>query len=269
MTNLKDKHGNEYTCDFRFEGSDTLVMSGGALKCISFLGAICAVGSIKDVKFKNFAGTSCGAIVSALLAVGFSPFQIFLKMVKAYSDTMNITRVLDQTIAVVAEMFKEKGFEDTATFRDVFVKTGNRLAFVATNVSKMREEVFSTETNPNMEVITAIRLSSALPIVFSTTYYKNDIYVDGIFFDNFPLKLAKLFPNRKKVVGITTFGSHYDNRLRAFYAKPSIYKILMLFDNGKYFCVTKKEALTMFVTGYMYVFDGRSRNRRRRSSCSF
>lgn len=266
---FKDKFGNDYKCDFDFKNCDTLVLSGGAMKCIYFLGALCR---IKNVKFKNYAGTSCGAIISCLLAVGYSPIDVF-KLIYKQKDCGGISKLLDSMVCTVNELFVRKGFDPAVTFKGLYELTGNTLAFVATNVSKLREEIFYYGSHPDTPVITAMRLSCSLPIIFPVAKFNNDIFVDGIFFDNFPLKLSRIFQERKGVVGITTSNSHYDRRVEEYYAYPETYKIIMVPDKlQKYFCLTKDDKFYMFMTGFNYVDENKcsatkiSDKRRRKTS---
>lgn len=245
---FKDKFGNEFYCDYNFSECDTLVISGGALKCLYPLGALC---NVDCSKFKFFAGTSCGAIIVALIMIGYSPFRIFQQFIR--NEHIVLTETLSKVIEDLELMFEEKNFSKNISFRELENRTGKKIAFIASNVSKLREEIFSGVSHPNAPVITAIKMSCSLPIIFPIAKYENDIFTDGIFFDNFPIKLSRLF-NHKCVLALTTLNSYYDNRMLEFYASPNIYKIVFIPESfSKYFYANRDQKFCMFISGYNFV----------------
>lgn len=253
---FKDKYNLEYECDFDFKGCNTLILSGGAYKCIYFLGALDRIKKLDYLKnlnnLKYFGGTSSGALITTLIALGCSPYELFSKILEERCE--NVTSLLDVAIDFVKEKFTERSMDENITFKEFEMVTGKQLAFVVSNISKLREEIFCMQTHPDTPVITGIRLSCSLPILFPVAKYNNSIYTDGIFFDNFPLKLAKLFPKSYKVLCITTLTSHYDRRMKEFYNNTKTFKIILLPDHiRKYICVTKENKYIMYVTGYNYV----------------
>lgn len=252
---FKDKFGTYYECDFDFENSDTLVLSGGALKCIYFLGALHKINNLKKTScnFKYYAGTSCGAIVVSLLAAGYTPFEIYKEILK--NTDFTLYNALDFTIQKVKELFNKKGLNSNITFLEFEQKKNCKLGFISTNVSKLREELLISKYHADTSIITAIKLSSALPIIFPIEKYKNNIFTDGIFFDNFPIKLSEYFKS-ENVIAITTLNSHYDKRMQNYYKDSKKYKIIMIPEITKsYFKLANEDKFKMFVTGYNYIED--------------
>lgn len=257
----KDKYGNKFLCDYNLENCNTLILSGGAMKCMYFLGVLSAIPY--KIKFINFGGTSCGAVLCSLLSIGYTPIEIFKKFLE--TEDVPITKSLYILTKNMEIMFENKGFDKNITFKELYEKTGNNLAFIASNVSKLREEIFSIKKYPNTSVLIAVKMSCSLPVIFPISKYNNDIFTDGIFFDNFPIKLSKLFNNTKKVLAITTFKSYYDNRLLEFYKIPKIYKIILVPDYiNKHFFLTSEEKFCMFVTGYNYISENIKKNKKQR-----
>lgn len=260
---FKDKFGNTYYCDFKFGGCNTLILSGGGEKCVYFLGALTR---LKNLKLKYYAGTSCGAIVSSLLSIGYSPVEIFKRLLKTPKNLF-ITKTLDFVLENVENMFEEKGLSKNITFQEFTLKTGKQLAFIASNLTKLKEEIFCVQTHPNTPVVVAIKLSCSLPIIFPIAKHNNEIFTDGIFFDNFPIKLCNIFEKRYKVVAITTSSSHYDKRLLQYYSNPDVFKIIIIPDLfNKYFSASREDKFCMFVSGFNYVDENITIIRQRRSS---
>lgn len=248
----RDRYNKIFTCDFDFEDADTLVVSGGALKCIYFMGALAAVyDSTKRFEIKNYTSTSAGCFIAILLALGYRPFELFKRFVEL-RDVL-IFSTLDHTVTTVGHLIVEKGFDRNITFEECFQATGKKLAFVTFNASRMRGEVFSKDTSPDTSLLMAARLSSSLPILFQPAQYNGCIYIDGIFSDNFPLKLAREFGDVKKVIGVTTRTGSYPRSIEEFY-NDERFKIIMLDDPvKKWFFVSKLEKFKMFREGYHFV----------------
>lgn len=245
-----DKFGVEFTCDFNLNDCNTLILSGGALKCITFLGALYRIEYILN-KIIYYAGTSSGSVVATLLSIGYSPVYIFKIF---YSQkSVPVCDSLDLVLSNLKILFRKKGIDPNITFKQLFELNGKYLAFVTTNVSKLNEEILCHITQSDMPVLIGIKLSCSLPIIFPIAKYNSYIYADGIFFDNFPIKLSNMFPFKKSVLAITTLNSHYDKRLHKFYKNPKIYKILMIPDNvKKYFNATKDDKFCMFSRGFNF-----------------
>lgn len=254
MLYFKDNFDKTFKCDFDFKQSNTLILSGGALKCIYFLGALSRIYNTKLVNFKYFGGTSCGAVLCILLSAGYSPVEIFNEFFKQKTKNINITKSLEKTCKLVEDMLQVKNINKDVTFGGFFDITGNDVAFVTSNVSQLREEVFSRYTHRDTEIVKAMKLSCSLPVIFPITTHNNEIYADGIFFDNFPIKLCKLFKKRTKVVCITTASSYYDKRITEYYKNPDIFKILLIPDKtSKYFWLNREEKFLMFISGFNFV----------------
>lgn len=260
---FKDKYNNDFECDFNFENVNTLVLSGGALKSVHFLGAL---HRLRNLNFTYYAGNSAGSVIITLLSVGYSSVDIFKEIYK--DKNTNCMKSLEIVVEYMKKMFLAKNIDPNITFSKLYKMTNKKIAFVATNVSKLKEEVFSVDTHPHTSVITAVKLSCSLPLIFPLAVYKNQIFLDGIFCDNFPLGLTKKF-NSTKVLAITTKSSHYERSICNFYKDPKLYKICMIPDAfKKYFGASLKDKFDMFMTGYFFIDDNiqKAKKHNRRNS---
>ena len=73
------------------------------------------------------------------------------------------------------------------TFLQAKERSAVDLHIFATNLETFKRVEFNIETFPNMPLLTAVMLSSAVPPVFSTGSYEGVPYADGGLSDNFPL----------------------------------------------------------------------------------
>ena len=73
------------------------------------------------------------------------------------------------------------------TFLQARERSALDLHIFSTNLETLTQVDFNIETFPNMPLLTAIMLSSSVPIIFSTGSYEGVSYVDGGLSNNFPL----------------------------------------------------------------------------------
>ena len=60
-----------------------LVCEGGGVRGIAHIGALCALEDY-GFTFNSFAGTSVGALITSLMAVGYSAYEIKKILILAY-----------------------------------------------------------------------------------------------------------------------------------------------------------------------------------------
>ncbi len=181
---------------------DTICMSGGGVKGFSFIGALDYLQekSIIDLnQINNWVGTSAGAIMAYLFSLGFSTQEIgdfildfnFEKI----DPEVNIDNLLlehgidtgDKIKYVLTNFLKIKYELDDITFIQHYNLTNKKLVIIGTNFSKGTEAIFSYEKTPDMSVLTAVRISISIPVVFTPVLYNGDYYVDGALINNFPI----------------------------------------------------------------------------------
>lgn len=90
---------------------------------------------------------------------------------------------------VVSEMLAAKFGKADMTLRDLFTETSMLLTLTAYNVSRCETRVFTHETDPDLPVEMAIRMTTAIPIVFPPVVYQNEAYVDGGVSENIPTRV--------------------------------------------------------------------------------
>lgn len=192
---------------------DTVCMSGGGVKGFSFLGVLDYLefnSYIDTRKINNWIGTSAGSILCFLFTLGYTVHEIgdfiidfnFSKIQPEPSiDNLLVDFGIDdgsKLMLIMIGFLKEKYDIEDITFEEHFKLTNKKLSIIGTNFSKGTEVLFNYETMPSMSVLTAIRISSSIPIVFTPVLYDSDYYIDGAFVNNFPIK----FCNPKTTLGI-------------------------------------------------------------------
>lgn len=194
---------------------DTLCISGGGIK------GICILGCIKNLiknniislnNIKNYYCCSVGSIISFLFILGLSTKDICymckklnLEMYKLKFDfdkfftNKGIDDATNIMIILQTVLYKKTNKYDI-TFAELYKLYDIKLNIITTNITLLKEKLFSYDTTPNMSVMIAIRMSIAIPIIFSPVLYNNNYYIDGGIINNFPIN----YVTKKKYIGIIT-----------------------------------------------------------------
>lgn len=183
------------------------VFSGGGMKGFALVGAIIEAEKL-GYEFNNVAGTSAGAIVSALLAAGYTGEE----MKKILMDAPR-SKFLDSNFRTISfvkwlllywklGLYKgqalEKWLEKTLSAKGVSVfgdLPENKLRIVVSDVSNDRlitlpDDLVKYNIDPkSFSIARAVRMSSSIPFVFQPARLNKDVIVDGGILSNFPIWL--------------------------------------------------------------------------------
>lgn len=193
-----------------------IVCEGGGVRGIALLGAICYLEE-QGYTFQRFAGTSAGAIVTSLLATGYSGLELkdllFNINFKDFYDKNKLTLLpfIGPTISLfrnkglfsgntvekyLNELYKAKG---KTKFKDIYVNGESPLKVIATDVTNKQLVVLPDDLpkyniNPlEFSIAKAVRMSISLPFYFNPVILKNNknssFIVDGGILSNFPVWL--------------------------------------------------------------------------------
>ena len=188
----------------------SLVIAGGATKVISAIGVMRFLEEQNMMKsIKNYVGTSAGAVLCAFAALGYTSKEMADFFVQNLCNDESINRMnLDDILSIFTTyglsngdnlmiffrrmICKKLGQErENITFIELAKLCGRNLVVCVSNLSKERQEFWSVDTKPNVSVITALRASCAIPIIFTPVIIDGDIYIDGGLYDNFPIDYFK------------------------------------------------------------------------------
>jgi predicted acylesterase/phospholipase RssA len=185
----------------------TLVLSGGSLNCIAYIGAVKCLQEYNLLEsIKTFIGTSIGALISFLLCIGFTWFEIeqsLYEFISMQNDAEpNVDNILnlffslgvdsgDVVIEFLKKQLQKKLKLDDITFLEFAKRTGCNLVVTACKVSSMDIVYFSFENTPHLSVLTGIRASVSLPVIFTPVNIDNVLYIDAGIVLNFPASYIK------------------------------------------------------------------------------
>jgi len=181
---------------------NTLVLSGCSTKGFSALGALqYFYDENYHENITNFIGTSSGSIGCYLLSIGYTPIEII-----TYLCTENVGKEFGFDIVSFmngegATRFKEveKHLEiltllklgERLTLSELDQKTKKNFTCIALEhnpISKTDKKVILNASNyPDLDAISAVRMSSTIPFIFDHFIHNDCYYFDGGVVDNFPL----------------------------------------------------------------------------------
>ena len=182
---------------------DTLILSGGGLKGIAEMGALHYMESIDILKnITTYAGASAGAVNCVLLSIGYRPIELYqffmntdmekLKDLHAYNffNKLGLDEGKRFTL-VVRKFFEAKSIDPKITFKKLYRMTKKKLIITGACINDKKTYYFSHETEPNMKVIDALRISVSIPIIFTPCKFRGKVFIDGGCTDNYPIALFK------------------------------------------------------------------------------
>ena len=179
----------------------TLCFSGGGIQGISFIGSLLYLEKKNYFKLKNikiFVGTSIGAILSFLLLINNNIIDIYLFFINnlQYIDIdCNIDNIFtnygidngDLFYKILSCELHKKFNKSDITFIELYTLTNKELIIIGTNFTLCKEQLFSYKFTPNVSVLTAVRISFSLPLIFTPILLNNNYYIDGALVNNFPI----------------------------------------------------------------------------------
>lgn len=202
-----------------------LALSGGGVRGIAHAGVLRALEE-NNIEVDIIAGTSCGSLVAALYAMGYSPYYIYVLFKKYAKDIVGINKVtfatginniiLNKRLTISGlntgemiekiydELAAKKGIKTIADIKMPIaiptVDVSESSEYILTNriPEKVKNKKFFIE---NISVGKAVRASSSFPVVFSPCEFENHKFLDGGTLDNVPTLSAKKL-GAEKVISI-------------------------------------------------------------------
>lgn len=235
-----------------------LVLSGGGVKGISYLGIIKYLEEknlLKDIK--NIATSSVGAIFGLFIALGYTYVEQkmlldeikIIKLFNFYDINLNYFKnkfAIDngQKISKFINLLILKKFgKANITFKDLYIKTNINLIITGSCLDKQELVYFNYLDTPDMPLEIALRITYSIPFVFDKVIYKKNIYVDGGLLNNFPIDYFE--KNIEETLGVTLGGKkilsnldNLDNYIMALIYAPSYsFHNLLLTKYEKNICI--------------------------------
>lgn len=182
-----------------------LVLPGGGPNILYVYGAIKKLAQ-KDFwnynDIKTIHGTSAGAIVGLILMLNINwtdldnyfinrPWQsVFSFTPQHFLDAYKNKGLLniENLKLLFLPLFNVVDYSIDITFKGLYEACHKKLYIYVTELNNFSLEHFSVDNTPDMKVIDAIYMSSAIPPMFQPLLQKDKCYLDGGLFANYPLE---------------------------------------------------------------------------------
>ena len=199
---------------------DAMVFSSGGSRGIGHLGAIDMLerqhpGSVEKCRY--FIGSSAGAVVATILAMGISAKDGMDAYIVPFRYRKDIRLHLMSTLFGIEggkslEDFLETVVPKEVTFKDILDVHGTVLSIIGSNLNTSTMEVFDAIRTPDMSVYSALRISCAVPLLFTAVRMNGQYYVDGAITNPFPMSVAHDIYGCRRILGLRfdTYATNLD-----------------------------------------------------------
>lgn len=204
-----------------------LVISGGGPSFLQYLSAIQNLDKhniIDLTKIESIYGTSAGAIVGTLLCLRFEDWDTINDYIikRPWHELfhMKITYIFDayKNRGIYGKKMVEKIFKPllaakdlplNINLKDFYEYSKIELHFYTFEINQFITEDISYLTHPDLELLDAVLMSCAIPILLCPVIKENKCYIDGGVCVNYPLKYCiEQGRNEEEILG---FCNQYDS----------------------------------------------------------
>ena len=213
-----------------------VALSGGGIRGIAHAGALKALED-SGIKIDIIGGTSAGALVGALYAIGYSPYYIYVLFKQYAKDIVGINStpiisgignyIMSKKVEITGLKTGssiEEAYNNLATRKGIkTIKDIKKMPLVipAVDIEDAKEYIFTNNIpnrlKDNVQYITdisigkAVRASSSFPAVFCPCEFEEHKFVDGALLDNIPVLEVKK-QGADKVIAINFKADDIDNK---------------------------------------------------------
>lgn len=181
------------------------------MKCVMQLGALAALQETDCLKtVTNYIGTSGGAIMAYLLVLGYTPLELVVEMTTHHKSDVRMDLlgfaqgrgcIAYTELQSVLERLTLKKIGKFSTLSELHDATNKRLVVTTYNVTADKLQYIDYQSHPSLPTLTALRMSSSLPLLFERFMYNFQLFVDGGIADNFPINHA-LEVTKGRIIGL-------------------------------------------------------------------
>lgn len=237
----KTHSDNHYNSELGTVSFGALCLGVGGMKGILLLGALHEFwirGQLKNLTY--YSGSSVGALIVALLAVGYEPLELLTIMCDPYFTSqfgvLNFGN-LGTLMGLFPHSILRTKLEEIIllklgylpTFGDLLKRCNKHIIITAYCLSEKDPQkskvYFDPISYPEMSVVEAVILSCNIPGIFQRAKWNDKIWIDGACTSLFPIEaLEAICPKHCPILGLMLKGEAVDLDTLAgyFYAIMSI-----------------------------------------------
>ena len=192
---------------------------------------------------KSIYGCSIGAYMGVIFSLGYEWEWLddyFIKRPWEKLIAASTTRLIDIYekkclinehffIEAITPLLRAKDLSDTITLKELYDYNQIELHMYATNINSFRLDKvdLSYKSHPDLSLITALRMTMSLPIMFEPICIEDACYIDGGLMNNFPLNdcLEQQQCDADEILG---FKNSWKNTKHCINEKSSIIDFLLV-----------------------------------------
>ena len=195
-----------------------IVISGGSYNGIKMYGALYELAKKQFYDINNIESihcTSVGSLIGTMLTLKLDDDILYnyvhkrpwYKISKIKNISFQKKGLLDKEFVedILKPVFQSKNLDINITLYELFKFTNIDLHIFSTKLTNMSLVDISHKTHPNVPVVDAIYMSSAIPYFFEPHFYNNDFYIDGGVLCNYPIDHCDY--DNDSILGIRTKSS--------------------------------------------------------------
>lgn len=208
---------------------DTLVLSGGSVKGISFLGSLKYLIENKyiDSRLKNIKKIYCVSasiiFVLSLILLDFDYDYIESEMINFnYNNLLNINDIsiknfvndygfinYNRNYIYIQKLLKEKYNCESMSLKRFYNLFGIHIVVKVVNVTKDKIEYIDHINNPKINILKLIQMTTSIPLLIKPINHKGDLYLDGGLSGNCPIEVN----DSENYLCIEIIPNKYDNKI--------------------------------------------------------
>lgn len=187
-----------------------IALAGGGLKGVAHIGVLKALEEL-GIKPDYISGTSSGAMVAAMYAMGYTPDEIAKMTKESYKKIVRIKKrrfvkfgfkfilkkeasfqgLIDGHVVeeIVNQYAHNKGLYEMSDIKTNFAmvtvdaKTTQKCIFISKNINKKEDVKYISD----IPIGKAVRASMSFPAIFTPCEYEDFCFIDGGTVDNMPV----------------------------------------------------------------------------------
>jgi NTE family protein len=175
------------------------------VKLIALVGAVQALEHLDLLSgVKNYIGSSAGALVAVMLALGYTGAELQALVLRTDFDSFrddsfglirDSTRLLfkygyckGQALSdFLKKVVHAKSGDEDLTLAQMAALTKREVFITTVCLEEKKTHYLSSKTHPGLPVALALRMSMSIPVFYTPVLYDGKHYVDGGLTNNYPL----------------------------------------------------------------------------------
>ena len=203
-----------------------IVLSGGGHTALKYIGSLqhLEMNNVFNIQeIESIYGTSAGGMLGVVLCCKYDWVTIIDYFVKRpWHNAFKITPddlfnmyikkgILNQTFIDILfkPLFDAKNIPIDVTMQSLFELSGIDLHLFSLELNSFELCDISHKTHPNLKVLTALHMTSAIPVLFSPVCIDGKCYIDGGIVNNYPLNYC--LKDHPEVDDILAFKNIYNS----------------------------------------------------------